>query len=105
MAETLARKNYHVFATMRAVDDRNANAARAFRSLAERESLHLGVLELDVTNNESVEGVVDVVIAQTDRIDVLINDPKKRTRSVRNPWKPISSTMYLPRILTGWSPG
>lgn len=55
MAETLARKNYHVFATMRAVDGRNANAARAFRTLAERESLHLDVLELDVTDDASVE--------------------------------------------------
>jgi NAD(P)-dependent dehydrogenase (short-subunit alcohol dehydrogenase family) len=74
MAETLARKNYHVFATMRAVDGRNAKAARAFRTLAERESLHLDVLELDVTDSASVERAVDVVIAQTDRIDVLINN-------------------------------
>ena len=74
MAETLARKNYHVFATMRAVDGRNAKTARAFRTLAESESLHLDVLELDVTDNASVERAVDVVIAQTDRIDVLINN-------------------------------
>jgi NAD(P)-dependent dehydrogenase (short-subunit alcohol dehydrogenase family) len=74
MAETLARKNYHVFATMRAVDGRNAKTALAFRTLAERESLHLDVLELDVTDNASIERAVDVVIAQTDRIDVLINN-------------------------------
>jgi NADP-dependent 3-hydroxy acid dehydrogenase YdfG len=28
IAENLAHKNYHVFATMRAVENRNANAAR-----------------------------------------------------------------------------
>jgi NAD(P)-dependent dehydrogenase (short-subunit alcohol dehydrogenase family) len=74
MAETLARRNYHVFATMRSVDDRNANTARELRKLAESESLHLNVLELDVTDNTSVERAVDAVIAQRDRIDVLINN-------------------------------
>jgi NAD(P)-dependent dehydrogenase (short-subunit alcohol dehydrogenase family) len=74
MAETLARKNYHVFATMRAVDDRNAKTARELRKLAESESLHLDVLELDVTDNASVERAIDAVIAQRDRIDVLVNN-------------------------------
>ena len=74
LAETLARKNYHIFATMRAVDGRNAKAAREFRALAERESVHLDVLELDVTDNASVERAVDVVITQADHIDILINN-------------------------------
>jgi NAD(P)-dependent dehydrogenase (short-subunit alcohol dehydrogenase family) len=59
---------------MRAVGDRNAETARALRTLAERESLHLDVLELDVTDNASVERAVDVVITQANHIDVLINN-------------------------------
>ena len=39
MAETLARKSYQVFATMRAVQGRNSNAAHELGALAERESL------------------------------------------------------------------
>ena len=74
IAETLARKGFQVFATMRAVQDRNANAARELCELAERESLSLRVLELDVTDGASVERAVTVVLAQTDRIDVLINN-------------------------------
>ena len=74
IAETLARKNYYVFATMRAVQDRNANTARELRALAERESLQLNVLELDVTDDASVERAVAEAIAQTGRIDVLINN-------------------------------
>ncbi|MEA3144878.1 MAG: hypothetical protein QOI53_290 [Verrucomicrobiota bacterium] len=74
IAESLARKNYHVFATMRAVEDRNANTAHALRTLAKEESLHLDVLELDVTDDASVERAVEAVIAQTGRIDVLINN-------------------------------
>ena len=53
-AETLARKHYQVFATMRAVQERNAHAAHELRALAERESLQLHVLELDVTDDASV---------------------------------------------------
>jgi NAD(P)-dependent dehydrogenase (short-subunit alcohol dehydrogenase family) len=74
IAETLARKGYNVFATMRAVQDRNANAAAELRELAERESLQLRVLELDVTDDAAVERCVNTVIAQTDRIDVLVNN-------------------------------
>jgi NAD(P)-dependent dehydrogenase (short-subunit alcohol dehydrogenase family) len=74
MAEMLARKNYHVYATMRAVDERNAKTARELRKLAESESLQLDVLELDVTDIASVERAVDVVIAQRGRIDVLVNN-------------------------------
>jgi NAD(P)-dependent dehydrogenase (short-subunit alcohol dehydrogenase family) len=37
IAETLARKNFQVFATMRNVNGRNAAPAREFRELAQRE--------------------------------------------------------------------
>jgi NAD(P)-dependent dehydrogenase (short-subunit alcohol dehydrogenase family) len=74
IAETLARKGFHVFATMRAVQDRNANAARELCELAERESLSLRVLELDVTDDAAVERAVSAVLAHTDRIDVLVNN-------------------------------
>src|ERR1700682_2248127 len=47
IAETLARKQYHGVATMRDLGGRNA-AARELRALAERESLHLDVRELEV---------------------------------------------------------
>jgi NAD(P)-dependent dehydrogenase (short-subunit alcohol dehydrogenase family) len=74
MAETLARKHYQVFATMRAVQDRNANAAHELRTLAERQALSLRVLELDVTDDASVERAVDDALAQAGRIDVLVNN-------------------------------
>jgi len=74
IAETLARKNYQVFATMRNVNGRNASAARAFQELAERESLSLQTLELDVTEDASVERAVGEVTAKCGRIDVLVNN-------------------------------
>ena len=74
IAETLARKQYRVFATMRDIEGRNAAAARELRALAESESLHLDVCELDVTDQGSVERAVAVVIGQAGGIDVLVNN-------------------------------
>ena len=74
IAETLARKKFHVFATMRSTKTRNAGAARQFEQLAERESLNLHVLELDVTQDASVEDAVNEVAAKCGRIDVLVNN-------------------------------
>jgi NAD(P)-dependent dehydrogenase (short-subunit alcohol dehydrogenase family) len=74
IAETLARKNYQVFATMRNVSGKNAAAAREFQELARRESLTLDVVELDVTRDSSVERAVSEVVANGGRIDVLVNN-------------------------------
>jgi NAD(P)-dependent dehydrogenase (short-subunit alcohol dehydrogenase family) len=74
IAETLARKHYQVFATMRGIEGRNASAARELRALAERESLHLGVVELDVTDDGSVERAVAAAIERAGCVDVLINN-------------------------------
>ncbi len=74
IAETLSRKNYQVFATMRNVNGRNAAAAREVRELAERESLSLQTLELDITDDASVERAVNEVTAKCGRIDVLVNN-------------------------------
>jgi NAD(P)-dependent dehydrogenase (short-subunit alcohol dehydrogenase family) len=73
-AETLARKHYQVFATMRGIEGRNASAARELRALASRESLRLTVVELDVTSDDSVERAVATAIGQACCIDVLINN-------------------------------
>ncbi len=74
IAETLARKNYQVVATMRNVNGRNAAAAREIRELGERESLSLQTLELDVTDDASVDRAVNEVTAKCGRIDVLVNN-------------------------------
>jgi NAD(P)-dependent dehydrogenase (short-subunit alcohol dehydrogenase family) len=74
IAETLARKNYQVFATMRNVNGRNAAAVREIAELAERESLSLQTFELDVTDDASIESAVSEVVAKCGRVDVLVNN-------------------------------
>jgi len=74
IAETLARKGYQVFATMRNARGRNAAAAREIEELATRESLSLQTLELDVTDDDSVESAVSKAVLQCGRLDVLVNN-------------------------------
>jgi len=72
--ETLARKGHTVFATMRDPGGRNAKNASEIRTLAEKDSLPIHVVELDVTNDASVERAVDAAVAKAGRIDVAINN-------------------------------
>ena len=72
--ETLARKGHTVFATMRDPGGRNAKNAAEIRTLAQKESLPIHVLELDVTDDASVGRAVDAAVAKAGRIDVAINN-------------------------------
>src|SRR6202171_3822958 len=72
--ETLGRKGHTVFATMRDPGGRNVKNASEIRTLAEKDSLPIHVLELDVTDDASVERAVGAAIAKAGRIDVAINN-------------------------------
>jgi NAD(P)-dependent dehydrogenase (short-subunit alcohol dehydrogenase family) len=74
IAETLARQGHRVFASLRDVDGRNASYAKELHDLAQREQLALSVLELDVTDDTSVNQAVREVIEQAGRIDVVVNN-------------------------------
>jgi NAD(P)-dependent dehydrogenase (short-subunit alcohol dehydrogenase family) len=73
-AETVARAGHIVYATMRNVTTRNAGPAKALEQLAHDHKLTLRVLEMDVTNSESVNRAVDHVIGEQQRIDVAVNN-------------------------------
>src|SRR6266567_2514998 len=72
--ETLARQGYRVFAGMRAAAGKNAPAAEALRALAQREQLALHIVEIDVTDNASVERAIAAIIETTGRLDVVVNN-------------------------------
>src|SRR3989441_10639905 len=72
--ETLARQGYRVFAGMRAAAGKNAPAAEELRALAQREQLTLHLVEIDVTDDASVEQAIKAIIGATDRLDVVVNN-------------------------------
>lgn len=72
--EALARRGHAVFAGVRGSAGKNAGAAGELRGLAEAEGLPLRVVDLDVTDDASVEGAVGEVVATGGRIDVVVNN-------------------------------
>jgi len=69
-AKTLASSGHHVYATMRAMDGRNAPSAQELRDFAASEGVSISVHDMDVTSDASVAAAV----AEMDRVDVLINN-------------------------------
>jgi len=67
-AETLALAGHHVFASMRDIAGRNRAHADALGAKG------IQVVELDVTDDASVDRVVNSILAQGGRLDVLINN-------------------------------
>lgn len=67
-AETLARAGHTVFASMRDPQGKNRPHAEALRKQS------IGVVELDVTNDASVDQGVQEVLKRTKCIDVLVNN-------------------------------
>jgi len=67
-AETLARAGHKVFASMRDPEAKNRAHADALRGQ------NIEVVELDVTDSQSVDRAVAAVIAKAGRIAVLINN-------------------------------
>lgn len=73
-AHTLAKKGYTVFASMRGVSAKNAAPAGELRAWAEREGVKLHVVELDVTDQASVDEAVKKVLSTAGHIDVVVNN-------------------------------
>jgi len=67
-AETLARSGHTVFASMRNVNDRNKTHSDALQAIG------VTTLELDVTNQNSINTAVELIENKAGKIDVLINN-------------------------------
>lgn len=74
IVRTLAKQGHHVFASMRDIASRNAEAASELRAWTQREGVALDVVELDVTSEASVNACVAGVLARAGQIDVVVNN-------------------------------
>ncbi len=74
IVETLAHQGHTVFAGMRGIADKNAQAASELQTLAESQHLPLHIVEIDVNGDASVAHAVDSVIKATGRLDVVVNN-------------------------------
>ena len=73
-AGALARKGHKVFASMRGTTTRNAKARKELEALAEADGLDLHVVDLDVTDEQSVDQAVRQATKDGGHIDVLVNN-------------------------------
>ncbi|WP_454854584.1 SDR family oxidoreductase [Promicromonospora soli] len=73
-AEALARRGHQVFAALRDPAGRNAGAAAELAAFASARSADLRVVELDVTDQESADRAVGVVLEVAGRLDVVVNN-------------------------------
>ena len=85
-AETLALAGHRVFASMRDPEAKNREHAEALR----RQNIE--VVELDVTDSQSIERAVAAVIAKAGRIDVLINNAGVAAAGVSEAFTPAQAT-------------
>ncbi len=70
----LADAKHVVHAGMRDIGGRNAQAAEAVRRYAAEHSVTLRPIEMDVSDQASVDGVVAAVLAEAGRIEVVIHN-------------------------------
>ena len=66
---TFARNGFYTYATMR-----NLDKSSNIKEISSKESLPLEVLQLDVTNDESTKNAIEILKAEKNRIDVLVNN-------------------------------
>ena len=73
-AKALAVKGHHVIATMRNASTRNLTAKLELEAFAVNGGYKIEVVDLDVTNDASVEVAIASIINSHGRIDVLVNN-------------------------------
>lgn len=69
-APLLASQGHKVYATMRDIDGRNKETKEKLIAMSE----NITVMDLELTNNESITKAIDLVIKKEGKIDVLINN-------------------------------
>jgi NAD(P)-dependent dehydrogenase (short-subunit alcohol dehydrogenase family) len=66
---TLARKGFLTYATMRSL-----TKGENIKSVAQEEKLPLKIVQLDVTEDESVKNAMQSIISEANKVDVLVNN-------------------------------
>ena len=78
-AQTLASRGHHVFASMRGVHAKNAKAAAAMRAWADEAGAKLEVVELDITDQPSIDSAVAHILDIAGGVDVVVNNAATAT--------------------------
>jgi NADP-dependent 3-hydroxy acid dehydrogenase YdfG len=94
-AETLRLAGHTVYASMRSADEKNRKAADALRALG------IKTVELDVTDDASVEAGVKTVLTEAGKIDVLVNNAGIASAGVTEAFTPEQATAIFDTNVIG----
>ena len=73
-ARALAHAGHIVYASMRETTGRNASQVEEVKKYAVEHGVDLRTIELDVSRQESVDTAIQAIIAENDRLDVVIHN-------------------------------
>ena len=73
-SKALAQKGNTVYASMRDIEGKNAKPAAELNEWALQQGVSLKTLDLDVTNEDSIQNAVKHILSEQDGIDVLVNN-------------------------------
>lgn len=73
-ARALADAGHTVYASMRETQGRNASQVEAVEKYAAEHGVDLRAIELDVSSQDSVNQAIQAIVAQSDRLDVVIHN-------------------------------
>jgi NAD(P)-dependent dehydrogenase (short-subunit alcohol dehydrogenase family) len=76
----LATRGYRVYASMRGVSGRNAEAAERLMQWAASQSADLVVTELDLTSDTSVRAALEPIVRSPHGLDVVVNNAAGNSR-------------------------
>lgn len=101
ITETLLRQGHTVFATMRGASGKNQQAAEALREYAADQPGTVHIVELDVSDDASVEHAVAEILAQVDTLNVVVNNAGYGTGGVTEAFTSDQLTHILDVNVTG----
>jgi NAD(P)-dependent dehydrogenase (short-subunit alcohol dehydrogenase family) len=73
-AQALAKAGHTVYASMREITSRNAPQATAVKKYSAEHGVDLRPIELDVSSEPSVEAAIGKIIAENERLDVVVHN-------------------------------
>jgi NAD(P)-dependent dehydrogenase (short-subunit alcohol dehydrogenase family) len=74
IVRALARAGHTVYAGIRQVKTRNAHAAADLNADAHDAGLDLRPIELDISDQDSVDSAIDTIVAEQGRLDVIVHN-------------------------------
>ncbi len=74
ITKRLLENGYSVLASMRDVEGKNASSASKIKDFASEQSGSVHIVDLDVTNDSSVDTAIDQILNKVGNVDVVVNN-------------------------------